>query len=134
MVPEWERAVVARALAKSPKGRWANCSEFTEALIGSGASDRGARGRRQWLMTAAVGCLCFAAGAIIWPLMPDARPRSGQSVGSPQAAAPAGQEQGKRSPARPEEVNFDAVSVFAFDGRSRIVTPVERFAPCTLEA
>jgi formylglycine-generating enzyme required for sulfatase activity len=35
MLPEAERPVVARALAKQPDERWPNCREFAEALAGS---------------------------------------------------------------------------------------------------
>jgi formylglycine-generating enzyme required for sulfatase activity len=37
MLPEPERAAVARALAKEPKQRWDSCRAFVEALAGAGA-------------------------------------------------------------------------------------------------
>jgi formylglycine-generating enzyme required for sulfatase activity/serine/threonine protein kinase len=35
MLPEAERSVIARALAKKPEERWPNCREFVEALVAS---------------------------------------------------------------------------------------------------
>jgi serine/threonine protein kinase len=38
MLPEAERPVVARALAKKPAERWPNCRAFAEALVATGAA------------------------------------------------------------------------------------------------
>jgi serine/threonine protein kinase len=45
MLPERERAVVARALAKDPKDRWPNCRAFVQALRAASAAESPATAR-----------------------------------------------------------------------------------------
>ena len=47
MLPENERPVVARALAKKPEDRWPNCRQFAEALAGLAAPPMALAGRSE---------------------------------------------------------------------------------------
>jgi hypothetical protein len=65
MLPERERPVVARALAKEPTDRWPSCREFAEALA---AANRPVQKQRDWKW-AAVRALLLATvilGAVLW--------------------------------------------------------------------
>jgi tetratricopeptide (TPR) repeat protein len=72
MLPEAERAVVARALAKKPEERWPSCREFAEA-IPAGTPVRGTRGRwrRRVAMTASVLALALLAPLVLFGLRRD---------------------------------------------------------------
>jgi hypothetical protein len=106
MLPEEERPVVGRALAKRPQERWPSCAEFVNALATAGdKAEPLRRVRRRGLLVIGLLALLGLAGVIVmanWPRKQESPP----------------------APTR----------VFAFDGKSRIVTEVERFAPVTLEA
>lgn len=69
---------------------------------------------RWWLV--GIGIVLIAAIAAIWMMVP----KQGQSPESTMNS--------------PQGVNLAAeAGVFSFDGRNRIVTPLQSFAPCTLE-
>jgi hypothetical protein len=129
MLPEEERATVARALAKAPQERWSSCSAFVEALADA---DRTLPPPKRRPRVLRVGVLCLALLLTVlafafWPRRHEAAP------GEPARATwqPAEQAQ----PAIAKEPPPPARSYsFVFDGKSRIITPLERFAPVTLEA
>jgi hypothetical protein len=114
MLPAAERPVVERALSKKPEERWPSCGAFVEALCQGNAVTAPAPRRRQpWRSLVVACCLgLLAVSLLAWWYRPA--------------------EQGPTHANR--EVNFDGLPVFVFDGKSRIVTEVERFAPVTLEA
>jgi len=109
-VPEHLEGICLRCLAKLPADRFSTAAELAAAL-------RAAPPRRWlrlplrwvWLVLLVVGL--FIAG-IVLGMMLSSSPKQDQ----PKA----------------EAVHEEGVLVF--DGQSRIVTPLERFAPCTLEA
>ncbi|MBW3539854.1 MAG: protein kinase [Planctomycetes bacterium] len=103
--------VCLRALAKHPADRFATADELATSLrkcltVKSQAGDRG------WLI--AVGSI-LAAVALLMAFQPSWLGHSGSSDNS-------------------GRMSSGADGVLAFDGFSRIVTPVVRFAPVTLEA
>jgi hypothetical protein len=106
MLPEEERPAVGRALAKRPQERWPSCADFVNALVAAGETKESLpRGRRRGLLVVGLMALLGLAGVILMASWP-------RKQASPPAPA----------------------HVFIFDGRSRILTKVERFAPVTLEA
>lgn len=101
MLPEQERRVVARALAKEPSDRWPSCRAFVEALAASmhassrgktGASRPAAGGGRRlsrWLALPALAGAVIAAAVYLPPLVPTGREEISQEradVPEPQAA------------------------------------------------
>jgi serine/threonine protein kinase len=128
MVPEEERPALLRALAKQPEARWPSCSAFVEALAGEAQMDTlplsARRSRRRWVVAGLAG-LCLLVAVLVWML-----PREKQVQGSPTRREQFVSPQIEPSRGGPKEATNLA---FVFDGKSRIVTPVERFAPVTLE-
>jgi serine/threonine protein kinase len=111
MLPEEERAVVGRALAKQPDERWPNCPAFVAALTTDSQKTQPLRKkRRRGLLVLVLLSLLLVVGVSLLALWPHEQ----GSLQQPVEAAPR--------------------SAFVFDGKSRIVTPLQRFAPCTLEA
>lgn len=109
-VPEHLEAACLRCLSKLPADRFSTAAELAAAL-------RAAPPRRwlkrplRWAVIAVVVTGLFAAGLL-----------SGLMLSSPPKSDP--------TKAEAEHV----AGVLSFDGQSRIITPLERFAPCTLEA
>lgn len=90
MLPENERAVVARALAKNPDERWPSCRDFVEALVcAMDGADRAETktlppkprpisaqpGRRRWLVPALVlvAMLLLSGGVALFYVLRDVR-------------------------------------------------------------
>lgn len=117
-LPEGERHAVARALAKNPEKRWPSCREFVEAVVAGGApkvqATNAAQSRwsRRRAMLLGVSVLLLVTGLLVWRF----------------------QKEGEPSPEPMPMAESDRRAVFVFDGKGRILTPVERFAPVTLEA
>jgi hypothetical protein len=109
-VPPRLEETCLRCLAKHPADRFADAAELARALRSSPtrATPRFPRRALPVVLVAAV----FLAGLVL-----------GRVIAPPQTT--------ERQPLgeAPQEAG-----VFVFDGHSRIVTPLERFAPCTLEA
>ncbi|MBM4073566.1 MAG: hypothetical protein FJ271_32295, partial [Planctomycetes bacterium] len=87
MLPENERPVVARALAKEPKERWPSCRAFVEALRAGDYREQKGDGSR-WLRTrlgisVLVGILMATAGIIALVLNTPDRPGKSASQNSP---------------------------------------------------
>ena len=126
LVPDVPEAVVARCLAKHPADRFGSAAELAAALRDTPTplpSARAiARGARPAGMIVAGVILLGLAAAVV-----SLSPRPASSTGPPEAPQTAGRRPEKSAP-------FVADGAMHFDGRTRIVTPVERFAPCTLEA
>src|SRR5262249_30539095 len=146
MLPEEERSAVRRALSKEPNERWPSCAAFVEALIPG--SDQTIRfpGRRNRGLRVAVGLALLAVASVIFIVC---LPREQGSVTptteppikvtqtpprEPERPVPKQPpiEETQRPPREPERPA--PKTAFVFDGRSRIVSTVERFAPVTLEA
>jgi formylglycine-generating enzyme required for sulfatase activity len=104
MLPEPERAAVARALAKRPQDRWPSCGAFVEALrqalaavppqVSAAAAPRATgTGRRRGLVIAAAVGLSLAALALLalWGLLhgPGGGSPGGERTGSAKAEGPA---------------------------------------------
>jgi serine/threonine-protein kinase len=109
-VPEELEAVCLRCLSKLPADRFSTAAELATAL-------RAAPPRRwfrlplRWVWIALFVVGLFVAGLAL-----------GMMLSSPV----------KHTLSEAEVVQEEGV--LAFDGQSRIITPLERFAPCTLEA
>ena len=124
-VPEAVEIVVARCLAKHPADRFGSAAELAAALYGKLTPLPSARTVARWarpagMIVAGVMVLGLTAAVSLWP-----RP-------TPQSEPPEPPRTAGRQPETPTP--FVADGAMHFDGRTRIVTPVERFAPCTLEA
>ncbi|HET6574116.1 MAG TPA: protein kinase [Fimbriiglobus sp.] len=104
-------AVCLRCLSKLPADRFPSAAELASALRAAPPRSR-LRLSRRWAIIALVVTAIFVAGILLGSMLASHRhseqPPSGHVV----------HEEG----------------VFVFDGGSRIVTPLERFAPVTLEA
>jgi serine/threonine protein kinase len=100
-------AVCLRAMAKHPADRFANANEMALALRASVQTSQ----RQLWI----IGVIVVLFGLMLSVFKP--WQNDGDSP-SNNAASP----------------SAESEDVFVFDGTSRIVTPVERFAPVTLEA
>lgn len=109
-VPEGLEAICLRCLSKLPADRFTNAAELAAAL-------RVAPPRKwfrlplRWFLLILLLIGLFAAGLLLGLFL------------SPSTKGPT---------TKAESIQKE--EVFVFDGRSRIVTPLERFAPCTLEA
>ena len=123
-VPEAVVAVVARCLAKHPADRFGSASELAAALrntLSPLSSARAIAGRARPTNMVIVGLVALGLAAAVVSFWPRPNPPSTEPSSTFGATA------GVPTP-------FVADGVMQFDGRTRIVTPLERFAPCTLEA
>ncbi len=110
-VPEELEAVCLRCLSKLPSDRFPSASELASALRAAPARSR-LRLSRRWAVVALVVTAIFVAGILLGSVLASHRHPD------PPPSGHVAHEEG----------------VFVFDGKSRIVTPVERFAPVTVEA
>lgn len=108
MLPPEERPVVERALAKDPARRWPSCTEFATRLFEETGKPPSVfrSGRFRFLLAGAI----LLVGSLMVLALASLRPTETDP-----------------EPNVPE-------NVFVFDGKSHIDTPLERFAPVTLEA
>jgi hypothetical protein len=109
-VPEELEAACIRCLSKLPADRFTTAAELASALRAAPPRRR-LRLPLRWALIALLVVSLFVAGLAL-----------GMMLSSP----------GKNEPTKAEAVHEEGVLVF--DGQSRIITPLERFAPCTLEA
>lgn len=116
-LPSSVEAVVARCLAKHPADRFGSASELAAALRGTLTTLPSTRSVSWWAGSILAGMVALGLIAVMVSLWP--RPNS-----SPSSAA--------STPAEP--TTFVADRAMHFDGQTRIVTSLERFTPCTLEA
>lgn len=106
-LPEALEAVCLKSLAKHPADRYATAEDLAVELRAALNAPHPRNWR--WLIVAGIAILVILAGFGAWSLL---------RTGFPARAAHAFVENGS----------------LRFDGRTRIVTPLERFAPVTLEA
>lgn len=106
-IPEALEAVCLKCLAKHPADRYATAEQLATGLRAALTAPRPRSWR--WLMVAGIAVVVVLAGFGAWSLI--------------RAALPA-----RTAHAFVED------GAFYFDGRTRIVTKLERFAPVTLEA
>ena len=109
-VPVELEVICLRCLAKLPADRFSTAAELAAALRAT-PPRRWLRFPLRWFLLALLVVGLFVAGLLL-----------GMSLSS----------LSKTDSAKTEAVHEEGV--FVFDGQSRIVTPLERFAPCTLEA
>ena len=109
-VPEELEVICLRCLSKLPADRFSTAAELAAALRAA-PPRRWPRHTLRWVLLGLLVVGLFVAGLAL-----------GMMMSSP----------GKSEPTKAEAVHEEGVLVF--DGQSRIVTPLERFAPCTLEA
>jgi hypothetical protein len=109
-VPEELEAACLRCLSKLPADRFSTAAELAAALRAS-PSRRWPRVPLRWIILVLLVTGLFVAGLVLGMLL--------SSYAKPEAT--------KTEPAHEE-------GVLVFDGTSRILTPLERFAPVTLEA
>lgn len=109
--------ICLRCLAKLPADRFGTAAELATALRAA-PPRRWLRLPLRWFLLALLVIGLFVAGVVLgMALSSPAKTDSAKEVAD-STTAKAVHEEG----------------VFVFDGQSRIVTPLERFAPCTLEA
>lgn len=118
-LPPSVEAVVVRCLAKHPADRFGSATELATALRGTLASLPATSSIARWVGLVVVGFVILGLTAAVVALWP--RP----NTPSPSSAA---------GPTSSEPMPFVADGVMHFDGQTRIVTTLERFAPCTVEA
>ena len=116
-VPEAVEEAVARCLAKHPADRFELAAELAAALRNTLTSLPTATNITRWagFIVAGMAVVGLIAAAVSqWP-----RPNTSPSTVSTTSGVP---------------TPFVADGVMHFDGQTRIVTTLERFTPCTLEA
>lgn len=102
--------ICLRSLSKLPADRFSTAAELASALRAT-PPRRWLRLPLRWFLLALLVIGLFVAGVVL-----------GMALSS----------QAKTDSAKTEAVHEEGV--FVFDGQSRIITPLERFSPCTLEA
>ena len=110
LVPEELEAACLRCLLKLPADRFMTAAELASALRATPPS-RWPRLTLRWLLLGLLVVGLFVAGLVLGMMLSSSA---------------------KRDQTKAEAVHEEGVLVF--DGQSRIVTPLDRFAPCTLEA
>ena len=112
----YNRVIILLSDGLNTEDRWPDCKTFFDAI------GRPVRSGRRWVAVAAVLALVLLVGGVA--LAFGLRRHQQESVSTslePQGTPKATELE------RPK-------AVFAFNGKARIITPVERFAPVTLEA
>ena len=110
-------AACLRCLAKLPADRFGTAAELATALRAA-PPRRWLRLPLRWFLLALLVIGLFAAGLILGMSLSSPTKTDSTKEVADSTTAKAVHEEG----------------VFVFDGQSQIVTPLERFAPCTLEA
>jgi len=108
-IPQWMDAVCLKSLSKHPEERFASANDFATALC----SPKRALVRRPWLPWIAAFCL----GMMTMLVVSQFWNKPNQILTSQDVTSPVVEN-----------------NTFVFNGFDRIVTPLERFAPVTLEA
>lgn len=112
-IPDDLKQICLRCLSKHPSDRFSSMGELASALRSVPTTSR-TSGRRWWLIAPLIAA--FSVGAI-WIGNGWFAGQNTQTASSVDSTVTLKSEDG----------------VFVFDGKSRIVTPVVSFAPCTLE-
>jgi eukaryotic-like serine/threonine-protein kinase len=117
-IPLSVEVVVVRCLAKHPADRFGSAAELASALRAT-LSNTPWVNRRLLLVTFGMIAILIAGGIswAIWPTRTEPVVSSSSALTDPPVPKP-----------------FVADGVMHFDGQTRIVTSLVRFAPCTLEA
>ncbi len=110
-VPDQIKGICQKALQRNPSDRLVSAASFAAELRRSLSSQKSSRMRLAWTV---VGLAVLAA--VVWMTLPK-REQSGRHVVEQTGIIKLDSEPG----------------TFTFDGTNRIVTPLESFAPCTLE-
>lgn len=133
MIPPSERPAVAKALAKKPGVRWISCSAFVASLCtghpnwnDDDPTEAFPIPRQRWSSGSLGALWCLFIGIVLCGVV------AYQQWASP-PAEPSPPERLSVDVLQIDPIDLDRLPAFEFDGKSRIVTPVERFAPVTLE-
>jgi hypothetical protein len=149
-LPEAEQPAVAKALSKLPEQRWSSCCEFVDAIqswvpsqksesMTTTAAPEKPERRRPVLLLAGLACIVLLIGLALFQLTRGKEGQPNVVLGpkpKPNPSNPLTKAFQKDSPKEKlvEDNSPDKYAAFVFDGKSRILTKLARFAPVTLEA